>query len=340
MTKNHLHEFERRLLSEWPVDRWQHERILIAISGGSDSVALFRAILATAPKRNLLFIGHYNHGIRPVESDADELFVRQLGEEHKIPVHVETPDPARILELKRGEGVESAARKLRYDFLTRTANAIGARFLTTAHTRDDVIETVIHNIIRGTGLSGLAGIRRFRRISEALTLVRPLVSMPKPDVVEYLNAIGQIHRDDSSNDSDVFTRNRIRNHVLPMLESQFTGKVRDSIARLSNIAQDTEIVLGEYISQIIDSSVVCFLDHVQIDLKIVGKLSAPTRRELFLQLWRAQNWPLQQMSFEHWHRLSEFSSNKENGGLSLPGGLDVIKRNDRLEIRVGPSFNR
>ena len=334
MEKKHLNQFEQDFLSEWPTQRWQNERVIIAVSGGSDSVALLRALRATAPSPNLLSIGHYNHKIRSTESDTDEQFVRELGNELQIPVYVESPEPSQLDFASKGEGLESAARKLRYSFLTRTANSIGARYVTTAHTRDDVVETVLHNVFRGTGISGLAGIRRFRRISEALTLVRPLLSFSKSRITEYLADLGQSFRIDTSNACDTFTRNRIRNRLLPLIESEFSNHARDSLIRLSNIAQDTETVVGEYISQIIDSVVKFSPDRVHLDLKTTIRMSDPTRREVFLRIWRNQNWPLQQMSFEHWKRLSEFSANKEGGKISLPSGLIARKTDDRLEILV------
>ncbi|HTN77904.1 MAG TPA: tRNA lysidine(34) synthetase TilS, partial [Pirellulaceae bacterium] len=149
---------------------------LIAVSGGADSVALLRAMAAIrnqlSGKPAALQAVHFHHGLRGSEADADAKFVQELAAqcELKCVVGRATSDLA-----GEGDSVERAAREARYAFFTATANATGARYLLTAHTADDQAETILHRVLRGTGVAGLAGIPRVRRLSPLTTILRPLL---------------------------------------------------------------------------------------------------------------------------------------------------------------------
>jgi tRNA(Ile)-lysidine synthase len=125
----------------------------------------------------------------------------------------------RLLSGGHPDGVEAAARAARYEFLQATAERLGARYVATAHTADDQAETVLHHIVRGTGLAGLAGMSRARSLGAAATLIRPLLSFRRRDVIEYLGALGQSYCEDTTNRDPAFTRSRIRHELLPLLAS-------------------------------------------------------------------------------------------------------------------------
>ena len=147
-----------------------------------------------------------NHGLRGADAAADQNWLALLCDRLGLPFHVRTSDVA-ALASDQGDGWEAAARAARYDFLNQTAEQVGARWVTTGHNRDDQVETILHRLIRGTGLAGLAGMPKARPLSPTVTLVRPLLRVTRAQVVEYLNSIGQDYRIDATNADTRFTRN-------------------------------------------------------------------------------------------------------------------------------------
>src|SRR5262245_36914671 len=183
-----------KLAADWPPETWRDVTVLVAVSGGADSVALARALYQLrAPGEGRLVLAHYNHRLRGAESDGDQAFVEELGRQLAMPVAIGRQDGekerARAGETESAKS-EEALREVRYQFLVRTANETGTRYVATAHTADDQVETVLHNILRGTGLAGLAGIPRVRPLAGAATLIRPLLSVTRAEVIDYLASLG------------------------------------------------------------------------------------------------------------------------------------------------------
>ena len=157
-----MHPFEAQLAAAWPPEDWQDVTVVLAVSGGADSVALLRAMTAVrGGGEGRLAAAHLNHQLRGAESDGDEAFVVELCGRLGIACEVGRT-PAGELAAESGDGIEAAARDARYRFLAATAARLGARFVATAHTADDQAETILHRILRGTGIGGLAGIARTR----------------------------------------------------------------------------------------------------------------------------------------------------------------------------------
>ncbi len=153
---------EHKLAQAWPSDRWRDVGVLVAVSGGPDSVALLRALRRIAPAgRGSLRVAHFNHRWRGAEADQDQRFVVTLCESLGLACEVGAADPAR--QGMAPDGLEAAARDARYRFLVETAQRTGARYVVTGHTADDQAETILHHIVRGTGLLGLSGMRPARR---------------------------------------------------------------------------------------------------------------------------------------------------------------------------------
>jgi len=196
---NKLAEFARKYEMILPGDR-----IVCAVSGGADSVALLFGLYLLKDKLDItLEAAHFNHHLRGEESDRDEAFVRQLCDRYDIPLHLGRA------QVKPGKkGLEAAARDARYGFLQTLPGKIA-----TAHTADDNAETVLMHLVRGTGLKGLGGIMPVNG-----RIIRPLLSVTRRDVEDFLNEYYVNHIEDSSNHSDDFLRNRIRHHVMPLLQ--------------------------------------------------------------------------------------------------------------------------
>ena len=206
------------------------EPVLVALSGGADSVALLRVLLTLRyPVRAF----HLNHCLRGAEADRDEAFCRALCETLGVPLTVERID---VGAQAAGEGVEATARRIRYERLTAAAQ--GAK-VATAHTADDNIETMLFHLARGTGPKGLAGIPPVRG-----EIIRPLIGAERAQVEAYLAELGQDYVTDSTNLSDAYTRNRIRHEVVPVLR-QLNPSVCGAAARLAALLRQDEAYLSE-----------------------------------------------------------------------------------------------
>ena len=175
---------------------------------------------------------HLNHGLRGDEADADAVWLQTLCERLELPLKSSKADVT-SLAAQQGDGWEAAARDGPLRFLRQTAERVGARFVATAHTADDQVETVLHRIVRALGSPGWAGFPA-RPLSASVALVRPLLTCRAAKCRRYLPAIGQDFRTDSSNDDSRFTRNRLRHELLPLLRERFNSDVDGALLRLGD----------------------------------------------------------------------------------------------------------
>ena len=190
----------------------QGDRIAVGVSGGADSVALLRFLAQyRAQYRWEITVCHVNHGLRGAEADRDEQFVRALAERLGLPCLVRRCDAAALAGAQHCS-VEEAGRRARYSFFAEAAGESGR--IATAHTLQDSIETVLLNMIRGTGLHGLCGIPRIRG-----SIIRPLLDCTRAEVEQYLATLGQPYCTDSTNRADDYTRNAVRHRILPQMRA-------------------------------------------------------------------------------------------------------------------------
>ena len=208
------------------------ERVLCAVSGGADSVCLLH-LLHETPWLDVV-CAHFNHRLRGGESDRDEQFVRALCRRLGVRCVCGTGDVAGFAA-SHGLGTEAAARALRYDFLERTAAELGCDRIATAHNAEDNAETVLMNLLRGSGARGLSGIPPVRG-----QIVRPLLPARRAEIEAYLAAHFLDHVEDSSNGSDDYTRNRIRHRILPLLQEENPDAVENICAAAALLRQDEE----------------------------------------------------------------------------------------------------
>jgi len=208
--------------------------ILIAVSGGADSVALLHLLHESARRcRWRLTVAHLNHGIRGRAAGEDARFVEAMARRLRIPCVI---GKARVpaLAKRRGHSLEMAARDARYAFLARTAKAVKADMIATAHTADDQAETILLKLMRGAGrggLSGMAGVTEWRGIP----VVRPLLGMTRQGIESYLRERKLTWREDESNRDTAFLRNRVRHELLPLLERDYNPKIREALLRTGEI---------------------------------------------------------------------------------------------------------
>lgn len=328
------YRFEQLLAASWPADRWKSWHLLVGVSGGADSVALVTALAALAGEaRPKLAIGHFNHGLRGAESLADQEFVERLADRLSVAYYV--GQPAQPLAEGAGDGLEAAARTARYQFLQATAERLGARYVVVAHTADDQAETVLHHVLRGTGLAGLAGIARTRCLGPAVTLIRPLLEVSRADVLTYLAEIGQEFREDSSNADTQFTRNRLRRDLLPMLERDYGPGVRESLRRLGTLAGDAQGVIQKLAEQLLETSLVGQSEtRATLDCHKLAGADQHLVREAFVALWRQQAWPLGAMGYVQWQILADMALEEaaRQSRHTLPGTVSARRDGNLLEL--------
>ena len=328
-----MHPFEQKLAASWPPSAWQDVTVLLAVSGGADSVALLRgmAVLGLqgsgAQGLGRLVVAHYDHALRE-QAAADGAFVEDLGRKLSLATVCGRAAPGEVAAAAR-DGLENAARAARYAFLEQSAGELGARYVCTAHTADDQAETILHRIVRGTGLEGLAGMARLRPLGPAATLVRPLLAFRRAEVRDYLADLGQACREDETNDDLRFTRNRIRRDLLPRLAGEFNAGVTDALLRLGTIAADVQHVLKDEVERLAARAVKPWqAGTVELDCRILSQARRHLVRELFADQWRRQGWPLVDMSFDHWNDLAELAQHDTSATRVLPGNIRAARRGD------------
>lgn len=206
--------------------------VLVAVSGGPDSVALLDVLLQLRPELKLrLHVAHLNHQLRP-EADEEAEFVRELATDRGLPVTVESAE-VRALAARDKVSLEVAGRNARREFLRRTARSVGREVrIATGHHADDRAETILMRLLRGTGVDGLRGMQAWQ-----WPFVRPLFDVTRAQIEDYVRARGLPYREDASNRDPAFLRNRIRWELLPLLDDLQPG-ARRALLRLSDLAGD------------------------------------------------------------------------------------------------------
>ena len=215
------------------------DRVGVAVSGGADSVALLRVLLDLRKDLGIvLSVVHFNHCLRAEESDADERFVAELAQRHRLEFHRESAEVKRYAGEKH-LSLEAAARRLRYQFFERLLQQDAVNCVATGHTLDDQAETVLLRVVRGAGTRGLAGIYPKRKAASGC-IIRPLLGVRRYALEAYLQSIHQDWCEDGSNRDLRFARNRIRHGILPRLERALNPAVREALAELSDLSRAEE----------------------------------------------------------------------------------------------------
>jgi tRNA(Ile)-lysidine synthase len=270
------------------------------------------------------------HGIA---ADADEGWLRSLCERLKLTLDVEKMDISAIAAAQ-GDGWEAAARSARYEFLRAVAERVGARFVATAHTANDQAETVLHRILRGTGIEGLAGMAKARPLTPGVALVRPMLDLKRLDVLDYLAAIGQVFRTDATNQDTRWTRNRLRHQLLPHLRERYNPQVDAAISRLAAQAGEAQRVVAGLAATLAGRCVDAKFSRVKVDCDALEGQPTIVVREVFKFAWRQAGWPEQSMGFEEWQQLAVLATGTGSQMLNLPGGIRAKRAGQLVVLEV------
>jgi tRNA(Ile)-lysidine synthase len=301
--------------------------LVLAVSGGPDSVALARAaVLARGPGSGCLVLAHLNHGLRGAESDADAAFVSELAAQLPGVELCHTRIDIAAEAQRTGANLEATARQLRYGWLAEVARQHGLGRVATGHTADDQAETMLHRLLRGTGLQGLRGIAARRPLTPDVELVRPMLGVTRAEVLAFLQALGQPFREDSSNRDLRHTRNRIRHELLPLLAGQYNPAIVAILGRLA--AQADEAFRDE---QVTAAALLAAAELPRAGRQLVfdaARLSAAPEREVRAMLrlvWEREGWSRDAMGFDAWKRLTALARG-DGKAADFPGGVHACVR--------------
>lgn len=219
----------------------ENKTIVVGLSGGADSVCLLYVLAALRKKLGLqLCAVHVHHGLRGVEADADEAYVRDICRAWDVPLKAMRIDAAALAK-QWGIGCEEAGRRARYEIFEECLQGMGGcrGAIAVAHHRDDCAETLLFHMFRGTGLDGMAGIRPVRKTERESMIIRPLLEIGKTEIESFLQEKGISWRIDSTNTGEDYTRNRIRNRVLPYAEKEICSGAGAHLAKEAQLLAET-----------------------------------------------------------------------------------------------------
>jgi tRNA(Ile)-lysidine synthase len=313
--------------------------VIAAVSGGPDSVALVRALALVRVSLGLkqIVIAHLNHQLRGEEGDRDAAFVRDLYKQ------IAADDPAAfllreesvnipVLARERKEGIEATARAVRYAWLARLAGECAARWVATGHTANDQAETVLHRLLRGTGLKGLRGIPEQRPLAPGVTVIRPLLQTTRQEVLEFLSGLGQSCCLDTSNADTRFFRNRLRCELLPLLAEHYNAAIVPVLCQLAHQASEVGNHLEEQSRQLLREAELPRAGAMLVFDR--DRLVAAPRlliREMFRRVWDREQWPQQAMGFQEWERTAAVTVD-EAAAVDLPGQIRVRRCGKVIQV--------
>ncbi len=223
----------------------KNSSIIVAVSGGIDSVVLLHFLAKNKQKFNIsLAVAHVNYHLRGIESNKDQKFVQNLAKKYKIPFYFKEID-ANNEAKKNHQNLQDFARNFRYDFFNSLRKTLNFEYIATAHNANDNAETVLQNVFRGTGISGLAGIPVFR---SNVRVLRPFLSVSREDIKKYAQQNKLHWREDSSNKNEKYKRNFIRKSLIPQIER----KINPAIIQTLNSEAVTFKKLSEFVTEIVE----------------------------------------------------------------------------------------
>ncbi|MEI6787553.1 MAG: tRNA lysidine(34) synthetase TilS [bacterium] len=300
--------------------------ILVAVSGGADSMALLHSLHQAAKKsRWRLTVAHLNHGIRGKAAGEDAAFVEAMARRLRIPCVVgQCRVPA--LAKRKGISLEMAAREARYAFLARTARSVKADCVATAHTADDQVETILLKLVRGAGRGGLSGMAA-QSLVEGLPLVRPLLDVSRGEIESFLRERGLSWREDESNRDAAFLRNRVRHELLPFLEKKFNPRIREAVLRTGEVLRAEDEWMDEMAWRILRDC-----PSVEPDKLSAYPLAA---RRRVIRLWLVQQGiPVTDLDFDSIARVEALLGRRQGSKtVELAGGWRVQRQYDRVSVK-------
>ena len=314
----------RRKVREW-TERHRllppGENIVAACSGGPDSLALVHVLADLSSDAGFqLFVAHVNHGLRGQDSDQDADVVRDFCAELSLPFfcgHIDVRG-----EIRRcGGSLEEVARELRYEKLRRIAADVGGAWIATGHHRDDQAETLLLNLLRGSGSRGLGAMRPRRG-----DVIRPLLCLNRAEILQYCEEARLLPRHDASNDAPDFCRNRLRHDLIPRLQREFNPSLTDVLCRTADILADEQQFVSDYVEQNVAVWSARTDRGYRLDGLTFSGLAIALQRELLRNLLEKIRGDTQRIGFAHVEQIRTlFLQEHGSRRLDLPGYCQARK---------------
>jgi len=312
--------------------------VVVGVSGGLDSVVLLDVLAGLSDGRRWrLTVAHLNHRLRPT-ADDDARFVANLAGHYGLPCDGRQEDVT-DLAAQTGQSIETAGRMARYDMLTEAAQTVGAACVAVAHHADDNIETVLHRLLRGTHLRGLAGMPIRRPLGETdIHLVRPLLHCRREDILDYAQRRNLIWREDETNTDTTYRRNFIRHELLPLLRDRMNPRVDDALIRLAGSADQAEQHLDTLGRQALGAARLA--DGGDGVIELDAEALAPHGLVVITYAMRAAlealGASMQAVTADHLTQLAALATDETQTAIALPGGLSARRLGRR--ITLGPQI--
>lgn len=317
----------KKYISEQDLIR-EGERVVLAVSGGVDSMVLLDLVCRLAKSWSLdVAMAHLNYGLRGRDSMRDEDLVRTAAKEHGLYLEVMHRHPP------SGPNVQDAAREIRYDFLKRVATKREAAVIATAHHRDDQAETVLLHLLRGSGLKGLAGISPRATLGQT-RLIRPLLRFSRAEIESYAKRQGVSFREDATNASTIYTRNAVRHRLIPLLR-EFNPRIEEHLVKMaSRLSEDDEALT--ILTQASFAQVLHGLgDHaLYLDRRSYIQLPAALRRRVLRMAFEKVSGRIADLNSDQLFRMDQISTSlSSTGTYRLPAPWKFSRKGDILSIR-------
>jgi len=310
----------------------KNDKILLAFSGGLDSTGLLGIFLELRKEWHFdLFLGHFNHKLRQ-SADEDEQFVRKVAQKHAIPLFIASED-VRAFAKRNRLNLEEAGRRLRYDFLSQTAQKIGGAKIATGHTLNDQAETFFLRLMRGSGLKGLGCISP---VVEG-RIIRPLLALERKDIAEYVREKNLEFRDDESNLDRSFARNKVRLDLIPYIQENFEPDIVRRIGKIVTILQEEEAYLENLTNHQAKKAVFQKKGEVGLDLNMLSTLPRGLARRIVRDFIKKLKGDLREISFENVESLLNLDEGKTiqlTRELLLKRDKDQVFRKPELPERI------
>lgn len=306
------------------------DKILVALSGGPDSVCLLHALKSLESTYGIRIYGaHLNHKIRGIEAQKDAMYAAKLCDKLEIPFFVkaiDVPEFAKIHKLT----LEEAARKVRYNMLFEVKSKINADKIAVAHNLDDQAETVLMRLLRGSGIKGLKGMDYFREDG----IIRPLMDVEKKDIIKYCENHELNPRIDHTNSEEEYTRNKIRLKLIPFIEKEFSHNIKETLSRTANILREDNAHLEKNAKLIFEKEVIVISkDTVKMDSEELLSLDYSISKRLIRMAIEKISGSLEGIETIHVQDILTLSRNPKNQAMiNLPKGIFVYKRPEGIYI--------
>ena len=307
------------------------DKIVVGISGGPDSVCLLHILVEISGKFNIKLIAvHVDHMLRGEEAENDRKYVEKFCRNLGIPLFVESYN---IMEIANQEGIglEEAGREIRYKVFQKIADQTGSSKIAVAHNKNDRAETVLMNIIRGTGLEGLKGIDYKNG-----NIIRPLLDIERKEIEEYCRLNSLEPRIDSSNLKNIYTRNKIRLDLIPIINSMFNTNIVDSLCRMSLIAREDNELLEENAMKCLED--VCIKKQagsILLNSKKLADMHPALAKRVIRQCIKSVKGDLKGIESEHINRSLQFAKSGRTGAcIQLPHNIRIKRIYDTIEIFI------